>query len=42
MKQSAPLTVTVDTHIAIDRIELVNDSGIPDDNLTNEARRTFR
>ncbi|ECP5376945.1 Ig-like domain repeat protein [Salmonella enterica] len=38
VKQSAPLTVTVDTHIAIDRIELVNDSGIPGDNLTNEAR----
>ncbi|EHC77788.1 Large repetitive protein, partial [Salmonella enterica subsp. enterica serovar Rubislaw str. A4-653] len=42
MKQSAPLTVTVDTHIAIDRIELVNDSGIPDDNLTNEARPHFQ
>ncbi|EAA6245831.1 Ig-like domain repeat protein [Salmonella enterica subsp. salamae] len=42
VKQSAPLTVTVDTHIAIDRIELVNDSGIPNDNLTNEARPHFR
>ncbi|EKY2814409.1 non-fimbrial adhesin SiiE [Salmonella enterica] len=42
VKQSAPLTVTVDTHIAIDRIELVNDSGIPDDNLTNEARPHFQ
>ncbi|EDK5191762.1 Ig-like domain repeat protein [Salmonella enterica] len=42
VKQSAPLTVTVDTHIAIDRIELVNDSGIPDDNLTNEARPYFQ
>ncbi|HCM4691106.1 TPA: non-fimbrial adhesin SiiE [Salmonella enterica subsp. enterica serovar Enteritidis] len=42
MKQSAPLTVTVDTHIAIDRIELVNDSGIPGDNLTNEARPHFQ
>ncbi|ELR5728251.1 non-fimbrial adhesin SiiE [Salmonella enterica] len=41
-KQSAPLTVTVDTHIAIDRIELVNDSGIPGDNLTNEARPHFQ
>ncbi|WP_079812792.1 Ig-like domain-containing protein [Salmonella enterica] len=41
-KQSAPLTVTVDTHIAIDRIELVNDSAIPNDNLTNEARPHFR
>ncbi|MGS9149945.1 Ig-like domain-containing protein, partial [Salmonella enterica subsp. enterica serovar Infantis] len=35
VKQSAPLTVTVDTHIAFDRIELVYDSGIPGDNLTN-------
>ncbi|ECN8106347.1 Ig-like domain repeat protein [Salmonella enterica subsp. enterica serovar Typhimurium] len=42
VKQSAPLTVTVDTHIAIDRIELVNDSGTPGDNLTNEARPHFQ
>ncbi|EDF3442763.1 Ig-like domain repeat protein [Salmonella enterica subsp. enterica serovar Enteritidis] len=42
VKQSAPLTVTVDTHIAIDRIELVNDSGIPGDNLANEARPHFQ
>ncbi|EMW8999100.1 non-fimbrial adhesin SiiE [Salmonella enterica] len=42
VKQSAPLTVTVDTHIAIDCIELVNDSGIPGDNLTNEARPHFQ
>ncbi|EIY4774708.1 non-fimbrial adhesin SiiE [Salmonella enterica] len=42
VKQSALLTVTVDTHIAIDRIELVNDSGIPGDNLTNEARPHFQ
>ncbi|EHO8931976.1 non-fimbrial adhesin SiiE [Salmonella enterica] len=42
VKQSAPLTVTVDTHIAIDRIELVNDSSIPGDNLTNEARPHFQ
>ncbi|SUG02757.1 Ig domain-containing protein [Salmonella enterica subsp. enterica serovar Hartford] len=42
VKQSAPLAVTVDTHIAIDRIELVNDSGIPGDNLTNEARPHFQ
>ncbi|EII0177393.1 Ig-like domain repeat protein [Salmonella enterica] len=41
VKQSAPLTVTVDTHIAIDHIELVNDSGIPDDNLTNNVRPHF-
>ncbi|EBT7535043.1 Ig-like domain repeat protein [Salmonella enterica subsp. enterica serovar Senftenberg] len=42
VKQSAPLTVTVDTHIAIDRIELVNDSGIPNDNLTNNVRPQFQ
>ncbi|EIP6019068.1 Ig-like domain repeat protein [Salmonella enterica] len=41
VKQSAPLTVTVDTHIAIDRIELLNDTGIVGDNLTNEARPQF-
>ncbi|MDI4760429.1 APC family permease, partial [Salmonella enterica subsp. enterica serovar Montevideo] len=35
---SASLTVTVDTQIAINNIELVNDSGIPDDNLTNNVR----
>ncbi|EHP5100909.1 non-fimbrial adhesin SiiE, partial [Salmonella enterica] len=35
---SASLTVTVDTQIAINDIELVNDSGIPDDNLTNNVR----
>ncbi|ECE6401425.1 hypothetical protein FNJ07_23870, partial [Salmonella enterica subsp. salamae] len=38
VKYSAPLTVTVDTHITIDNIELVNDNGIPGDNLTNEVR----
>ncbi len=42
VKHSAPLTVTVDTQIAIDNIELVNDSGIPNDNLTNEARPHFQ
>ncbi|HIH4221798.1 TPA: Ig-like domain-containing protein [Salmonella enterica] len=42
VKQSAPLTVTVDTHIAIDDIELVNDNGIPGDNLTNDVRPHFR
>ncbi|HCL5252348.1 TPA: Ig-like domain repeat protein, partial [Salmonella enterica] len=40
--QSASLTVTVDTQIAIDNIELVNDSGIPNDNLTNNVRPHFR
>ncbi|MDT1795358.1 Ig-like domain-containing protein, partial [Salmonella enterica subsp. enterica serovar Oslo] len=42
MKQSAPLSVSVDTLIAIDRIELFYDCGIPDDNLTNEARPHFQ
>ncbi|HDC2667521.1 TPA: Ig-like domain repeat protein [Salmonella enterica] len=42
VKQSAPLTVTVDTQIAINNIELVNDSGIPDDNLTNNVRPQFQ
>ncbi|ECG0458627.1 Ig-like domain repeat protein [Salmonella enterica] len=42
VKQSAPLTVTVDTHIAINNIELVNDSGIPNDNLTNNVRPHFQ
>ncbi|WP_218458128.1 Ig-like domain-containing protein, partial [Salmonella enterica] len=42
VKYSAPLTVTVDTHITIDNIELVNDNGIPGDNLTNEVRPQFR
>ncbi|ECC1562838.1 hypothetical protein FNI18_23065, partial [Salmonella enterica subsp. salamae] len=39
---SAPLTVRVDTQIAIDSIELVNDSGIPNDNLTNNVRPQFQ
>ncbi|EBZ7873271.1 Ig domain protein, partial [Salmonella enterica subsp. enterica serovar Newport] len=39
---SASLTVTVDTQIAINNIELVNDSGIPDDNLTNNVRPHFQ
>ncbi|ECO3183572.1 Ig domain protein [Salmonella enterica subsp. enterica] len=42
VKHSAPLTVTVDTHITIDNIELVNDNGIPGDNLTNDVRPQFR
>lgn len=36
-RPSTPLTVTVDTQIAIDRIELVNDSGVPGDNVTKHA-----
>ncbi len=42
VKHSAPLTVTVDTQITIDVIELVNDNGIPGDNLTNDVRPHFR
>ncbi|EDS0508993.1 Ig-like domain repeat protein [Salmonella enterica] len=42
VKYSAPLTVTVDTQITIDVIELVNDNGIPSDNLTNDVRPHFR
>lgn len=42
VKYSAPLTVTVDTQITIDDIELVNDNGIPGDNLTNDVRPHFR
>ncbi len=42
VKYSAPLTVTVDTQITIDAIELVNDNGIPGDNLTNDVRPHFR
>ncbi len=41
-KHSASLTVTVDTQITIDAIELVNDNGIPGDNLTNDVRPHFR
>ncbi|EAR7793328.1 Ig-like domain repeat protein, partial [Salmonella enterica] len=42
VSHSAPLTVTVDTQTAINSIELVNDTGIPDDNLTNALRPEFR
>ncbi|EBE2242991.1 Ig-like domain repeat protein, partial [Salmonella enterica] len=42
VKYSAPLTITVDTQITIDDIELVNDNGIPGDNLTNNVRPHFR
>ncbi len=34
--------MTVGRICAIDAIELVNDSGIPGDNLTNEARPHFQ
>ncbi|ECD0375223.1 hypothetical protein EUR61_23750, partial [Salmonella enterica subsp. enterica serovar Newport] len=42
VKYSASLTVTVDTQITIDVIELVNDSGTRGDNLTNDANPHFR
>ncbi|EJO9863097.1 TPA: Ig-like domain-containing protein, partial [Salmonella enterica] len=42
IRQSAPLTVTVDTQTAIDGIELVNDHGISGDNLTSALRPEFR
>ncbi|ECF9749568.1 hypothetical protein DA918_21940, partial [Salmonella enterica] len=38
VSHSAPLTVTVDTQTAINSIELVNDTGIPGDSLTNAVR----
>ncbi|OLW04841.1 hypothetical protein P295_21660, partial [Salmonella enterica subsp. arizonae serovar 18:z4,z23:- str. CVM N25373] len=42
IRYSTPLDVKVDTHTSINRIELVNDNGVPDDNLTNEMRPQFR
>ncbi|EBY4019500.1 hypothetical protein E0V91_24185, partial [Salmonella enterica subsp. enterica serovar Kambole] len=42
VKHSAPLTVTVDTQITINNVELVNDSGVKGDNLTNDANPQFR
>ncbi|EDE9523418.1 hypothetical protein GBE30_22510, partial [Salmonella enterica] len=42
IRQSVPLTVTVDTQTAIDGIELVNDHGISGDNLTSALRPEFR
>ncbi|WP_149807372.1 Ig-like domain-containing protein, partial [Salmonella enterica] len=39
---SASLTVTVDTQVAIANLELVTDSAIPTDNLTNNGRPHFR
>ncbi|ECL8291566.1 Ig-like domain repeat protein, partial [Salmonella enterica] len=42
VSHSAPLTVTVDTQTAINSIELVNDTGIPGDSLTNAVRPHFR
>ncbi|EEG5183861.1 hypothetical protein GY446_004482, partial [Salmonella enterica subsp. houtenae] len=42
VKHSVPLTVTVDTQITIDGVELVNDSGVKGDNMTNDAHPQFR
>ncbi|ECJ5865958.1 Ig-like domain repeat protein, partial [Salmonella enterica subsp. diarizonae] len=42
IRQSTPLTVKVDTQIAINSIELINDTGIADDNITNDMRPHFR
>ncbi|WP_139382254.1 Ig-like domain-containing protein, partial [Salmonella enterica] len=36
------LTVKVDTQIAIDNIELINDTGMVGDNLTNDIHPQFR
>ncbi|MGT1662813.1 Ig-like domain-containing protein, partial [Salmonella enterica subsp. enterica serovar Typhimurium] len=41
-RPSTPLTVTVDTQVAINHIELVNDSGAPDINLTKHVRPQFQ
>ncbi|MFK58726.1 Ig-like domain repeat protein, partial [Salmonella enterica] len=42
VSQSAPLAVTIDTQTEINNIVLVNDTGVPDDNLTNALRPEFR
>ncbi|ELY8290682.1 Ig-like domain repeat protein, partial [Salmonella enterica] len=42
VSQSAPLAVTIDTQTEINNIVLVNDTGMPDDNLTNALRPEFR
>ncbi|EDX0816806.1 Ig-like domain repeat protein, partial [Salmonella enterica subsp. enterica] len=42
VSQSAPLAVTIDTQTEINSIVLVNDTGVPDDNLTNDVRPEFR
>ncbi len=35
------MTVVIDTQIAIDGVELVNDSGVKSDNMTNDDRPAF-
>ncbi|ELS4064203.1 Ig-like domain repeat protein, partial [Salmonella enterica] len=42
INQSMPLAVTIDTQTEINSIVLVNDTGVPDDNLTNALRPEFR
>ncbi|EGZ8304326.1 Ig domain protein, partial [Salmonella enterica] len=42
IRYSAPLSVTVDTDITINKIELVNDSGVVGDNMTNDIHPQFR
>ncbi|EMG4211730.1 hypothetical protein V4330_004259, partial [Salmonella enterica] len=42
INQSMPLAVTIDTQTEINSIVLVNDTGVPDDNLTNDVRPEFR
>ncbi|EME5149914.1 Ig-like domain repeat protein, partial [Salmonella enterica] len=42
INQSVPLAVTIDTQTEINNIVLVNDTGVPDDNLTNDVRPEFR
>ncbi|OSG77304.1 hypothetical protein R545_26900, partial [Salmonella enterica subsp. diarizonae serovar Rough:r:z] len=42
VSQSTPLTVTVDTHISIGKVELINDSGVVGDNMTNDIHPQFR
>ncbi|EBC3118353.1 Ig-like domain repeat protein, partial [Salmonella enterica] len=42
INQSVPLAVTIDTQTEINNIVLVNDTGVPDDNLTNALRPEFR
>ncbi|EEE2767473.1 Ig domain protein, partial [Salmonella enterica subsp. diarizonae] len=42
IRHSAPLAVTIDTQTEINNIVLVNDTGVPDDNLTNALRPEFR
>ncbi|EMB0124567.1 hypothetical protein U6664_004373, partial [Salmonella enterica] len=42
IRYSAPLPITVDTDITINKIELVNDSSVVGDNMTNDSHPQFR